>query len=397
MKRILSVVSFLAAACLVMPAFAADTIKVGMPMVLSGGGALFGKPTAQGGELYVKQINDAGGVLGKKIELIVRDCGNSQEEAVRTAQEMILKQNIQFMVGGFTATQGLALSELAKQEKILYIAPISKAKELTDAAHLHPYVFRGYCSTEVEGKTGAQAAKKWAKTPIKRVATISPDYAYGQETTAAFIDQIKKELPGVEIVHQGWPKLGESDYAPYITALVASKPDTIFTALWGGHFVTFGKQAAPFGVFKNSLIIAAGEGGSPETGRSLMDELPDGMISDSYDQHYYPDTPEHKAYFKALEDFTGEKNGSSFASGGYIAMQFLVEAIKKAGTTDTDKVIKALEGIEINSPIGKLSMRAKDHQSTRGPFWGVVSRDKNIAPYPIMIPIEFFSSSSVLD
>ncbi|MCJ7776219.1 MAG: ABC transporter substrate-binding protein [Desulfobulbaceae bacterium] len=377
-----------------LPAMAAEKpIVIGFPMWLSGGGGLFGQPSAKGAEMLVKEVNDAGGVLGRKIELLVRDCKGTPEEATRVSKELILKDNVDFLVGGLSASQGLAISEVAKQEKILYIAPISKAAEMCEPPRLHPYVFRAAANTNTEGRS---AAVFMAKNPWKRIATIGPDYAYGQGVTKAFVDWMKKIKPEAEIVHQAWPKLGETDYTPFISPVLAAKPDAAFISLWGGHFVTFAKQAKDYGFFEKVKVVAAGEAGSPETGRALKDEMPLGITSNSYEVFYYPDTPEHNAYIKRLREFTGDEYGSSWASTGYIAMQFLVEGIKKAGSTDTDKVIKALEDLTIETPIGKQTMRAKDHQATRGQFWGTTAKVSEY-PFPILRPVEYIPAEGLME
>jgi len=151
-------------------------IVVGFPMYLSGPGAVFGKPCAVGAEMLVKEVNDAGGVLGRPIKLLVRDCKGSPEEATRVAKEMILKDNVEFLVGGLTSSQGLALSEVSKQEEILYIAPISKVATMCEPPRLHKYVFRAATNSKTEGRSGAVMA---AKLGLKRIATIGPDYSYG--------------------------------------------------------------------------------------------------------------------------------------------------------------------------------------------------------------------------
>ena len=368
-------------------------ILVGFPMILSGGGALFGEPSVKGAEMMVKEINDKGGLLGRPVKLIVRDCGGTPEEATRVAREIILKEKVDFLVGGLTASQGLALSEVAKTEKILYIAPISKTTAMTDPDKLHPYVFRAAANTNTEGRS---AAVFMAKNPWTRIATLGPDYEFGQMVTKAFVDWIKKIKPKVEIVHQGWPKLGETDYTPFIAPLLAAKPEACFMSLWGGHFVTFAKQAKPYGFFEKVHVIAAGEGGSPETAMALKDDLPLGITTNAYDVFYYPDTPEHKSYTQRIKEFTKQEYAPSWAITGYISVQFLAEAIKKANSTDTMKVIKALEGLTINTPIGKQTMRAKDHQATRGQVWGTTAKVPEY-PFPILRPVEYIPADALMD
>jgi branched-chain amino acid transport system substrate-binding protein len=395
MKRFLQVGSMcIVTLALAFSAYGAgQPIKVGFPMILSGGGALFGQPSSVGAEMFVKELNAKGGVLGRPIELIIRDCGNTPEEATRVAREIILKEKVDFMVGGLTASQGIALSEVAKTEKVVYIAPISKSTAMTEPGKLHPYVFRAAANTNTEGRS---AAVFMAKNPWTKIATLGPDYEFGQMVTKAFVEWMKKIKPQAQIVHQGWPKLGETDYTPFIAPLLASKPDAAFLSLWGGHFVTFAKQAKPYGFFEKVKVVAAGEGGSPETGMALKDDLPLGITTNAYDVFYYPDTPEHKSYVERLKAYTKQEYAPSWAITGYIAVQFLAEAIQKAQSTDKNKVIKALEGLTINTPIGKQTMRAKDHQATRGQVWGTTAKVPEY-PFPILRPVEYIPAEDLMD
>src|SRR6185295_16617385 len=171
--------------------------------------------------------------------------GNA-DEAVRVARELILKENVDFLVGTLTSAEGPAVSVVAKENKVLFIAAIPKTDQLTAPDKLHPYVFRVSATTTTEGRSAAEIIAKW---PVTKVATISPDYAYGQDVTKSFVEHLKKIKPSVEIVDQQWPKLGEADYTPFINAQMAKKPEAIFSSIWGGFFVTYSKQAKALGVF----------------------------------------------------------------------------------------------------------------------------------------------------
>src|SRR6266498_5798020 len=275
---------FIAAALLAVP-MAADAqkpIKVGMPMPLSGPPALFGEPASKGAQMFVDEINAKGGVLGRKLELIARDSKGDANEAVRQARELILKDNVDFLVGTLTSAEGPAVSTIAKDNKIVFIAPIPKTDQLTAPANLHPYVFRTASNTTIEGRTAAEIVAKWGLKPI---ATISPDYAYGQDVTKAFVEHLKKIKADVEIVDQQWPKLGEADYTPFINAQMGKKPDAVFSSLWGGHFLTFAKQAKPLGYFDavKYNFIGAGEAASIESARTMGAEYPVGIWGNTYD------------------------------------------------------------------------------------------------------------------
>src|SRR5262247_4041618 len=167
-------------------------IKVGVPLPLSGPPALFGEPAIKGAQMFVDELNAKGGVLGRKVELLVRDTKTDANEAVRVSRELIVKDGVDFLVGTLTSAEGPAVSVLAKEEKKVFIAPIAKTDQLTAPDKLHPYVFRVAATTTMEGRSAAEIMAKW---PVKRVATISPDYAYGQDVTKAFVEHLKKLKP----------------------------------------------------------------------------------------------------------------------------------------------------------------------------------------------------------
>src|SRR5215468_8345624 len=238
-RRTLLVALLALALALPFGAHAQKPIKVGFPIILSGPGALFGEPASKGAQMFVEEINAKGGVLGRKMELVVRDTKGQPDEAVRVAREMILKDNVEFLVGTLTSAEGPAVSVVAKENKVVFIAPIPKTDQLTAPDKLHPYVFRVAATTTMEGRSAAEIVAKW---PVTRVATMSFDYAYGQDVTKAFVEHLKKIKPSVQIVDQQWPKLGEQDYNPFINAQMAKKPEAIFSSIWGGFFVTYAKQ-----------------------------------------------------------------------------------------------------------------------------------------------------------
>src|SRR6266849_3073942 len=182
-------------------ALAQKPIKVGFPMILSGPGALFGEPALKGAQMYVDELNAKGGVLGRKIELLPRDTKGNADEAVRVSRELILRENVDFLVGTLTSAEGPAVSVVAKENKVVFIAPIPKTDQLTAADKLHPYVFRVAANTTMEGRSAAEIVATW---PVTKVATIAFDYAYGQDVTRAFVEHMKKLKPGVEIVEQQW-------------------------------------------------------------------------------------------------------------------------------------------------------------------------------------------------
>ncbi len=392
------VLGALLAAALLVPfgASAQKPIKIGFPIILSGPGALFGEPASKGAQMFVDEINAKGGVLGRKMELVIRDTKGQPDEAVRVAREMILKDNVDFLVGTLTSAEGPAVSVVAKENKIVFIAPIPKTDQLTAPDKLHPYIFRVASNTTIEGRSAAEIIAKW---PVKRVATISPDYAYGQDVTKSFVDHLKKIAPQMEIVDQQWPKLGENDYTPFINAQMAKKPEAVFSSLWGGHFLNFTKQAKPLGYFdaiKNNMV-AGGEGASPESTKAMGADYPVGIWGNSYDAFYWDDAPAaHKDWILRLSRYTKEEYPSSWPIQGYMGVQFLAEAIKKANSTDSDKVSKALLGLSVDTPVGKVTIREKDHQANRGQLYGKTVKDPKY-PFAIMKPVTYVDPTRFMD
>src|SRR5579884_909907 len=262
---------------------AADTIKIGFPIPLSGPTAVYGEPVLKGAELAAKEINEKGGVLGRKLELLSRDSKANADEAVRLSRELIIKDNVDFLAGTLTSAEAPAVSTVAKENKIVFVAPTSKSTILTDEKHIHPYIFRISSNTDVEGLAGATLMARWKD--VKKVATIAPDYAYGRDSIAAFIAALKKLRPDIEIVDQQWPKLGEADFTPFITAQMGKKPDAVSCNVFGGDFITFAKQATPLGYFKmiQNRMVDGAEVGTVDEAEALGADYPFGITSASYD------------------------------------------------------------------------------------------------------------------
>lgn len=397
----LGAATLLAAALLTAGAAGAqERIRVGFPMILSGAGGQFGTPILKGAQMLVDEVNAQGGVLGKRIELVPRDTKSRPDEAVRVARELINRENVDFLVGTFTSGEGPAVSEIAKDAKKVFIAVAPKTDRLTAPDALHPYVFRASANTTTEGRAAAAIVARWQ---IKRLATIAPDFAYGRDATASFVAHIKKLRPDIELIDQQWPKLNEADYTPFITAQMGKKPDAVFSVVCCGNFDAFARQAGAQGYFKalGGRFIGLGEAGSIEVLRALGAEYPIGVWGNSYDAFYWqPKDAEvaklHREFTARLKAYLKDESPASWALQGYISMQFLVEGIRKAKSLESDRVSAALKGLEVVTPQGRMTMRAKDQQVTRGMLWGqAVKTDK--FPFPILNPVEYIDPTSFMD
>jgi len=377
-------------------AVAADgEIRIGTLYPTSGFCVIFGDPALRGHQIMVDKINAAGGLNGRKIVSVQRDSKCNPAEATAAARDLITKDNVDFLVGGVSSSVGQAVSEVARQEKVIYIAAVPKTTEMTTPENFHKYMFRAAANTNTEGKSAAVIADRLG---MDRICTILMDYSYGHSLSGAFLEHIKKIRPQAEIVAQIWPKQGTTDYTAYITELMSAGCDGVFSGVWGSLFVAFAKQAATFGLFDQVKYVSAGEIGSPEVAEQLGDDMPSGIWGNSYDVFYYPDTPEHNAYVEELRKATGSDHPGSWPITGYMAMQWLAAGIEKAGSIDTDAVISALEGLTIETPIGAQTMRASDHQANRGQVWGEMNPSGDAAyPYKVMNPVEYIPADDLMN
>jgi len=374
-----------AAASLPFAAMAEDTIKIGFPIPLSGPTAVYGTPILKGAEMAVAEINAKGGVLGRKLELLTRDSKANADEAVRLSRELIIKDNVDFLAGTLTSAEAPAVSTVAKENKIVFLAPSSKSTILTDAQHIHPYIFRVASNTDVEGLAGATEMAQFKD--VKTVVTIAPDYAYGRDSIAAFIKALKTLRPDIQVVDSQWPKLGEPDFTPFINAMSSKTPDAVYCSLFAGDFVTFVKQATPLGLFKaiNNRLIDGGEVGTPDEAQALGADYPYGIIANSYDPVIWSggnEPPEHQKFIADLKAFTKAQYASGWSIMGYEMIYALAEGVKKAGNTKSDDVSKALAGMSFDTPVGKRSFSAQSHETFAPEYWGVMAKDAN---YPFAI------------
>ncbi len=359
-------------------------IKIGFPIPLSGPTATYGVPILKGAELAVAEINAKGGVLGRTLELLPRDSKANADEAVRLARELIIRDNVDFLAGTLTSAEAPAVSTVAKENKIVFIAPIAKTTRLTAPANLHPYIFRLSSNTDIEGRAGATIMARWKD--VKRVATIAPDYAYGRDAIAAFVINLKKLRPDIEIVDQQWPKLGEPDFTAFITAQMSKKPDAVMCDLFAGDFETFSKEANPLGYFRaiDNRLLDGAEIGTVDEAQALGSDYPFGIISDAYDPVIWSgnEPPAHKEYIAHLKAFTKSKYGSGWSIMGYELIEALADGIKKAGSTNEQKVSEALLGLTFDTPVGRRTINAKTHETEAGEFWGEMVRE---AAYPFAV------------
>ena len=330
----------------------------------------FTEPYRKGWQLALDEINAAGGINGKKLVVISKDDAGKPAEAVTAANELVSSDHVAMLAGGFFSNIGLAIADFAKQKKVLFLA----GEPLTDAmvwSAGNPYTFRLRPSNYVQA---AMLADEAAKLPAKTWATIAPNYEYGQSAVAVFKKLLSAKRPDVTWVAEQWPTQGKIDAGPVVQAIDAAKPDAILNVEFGPDLVKLVREGNTRGLFKGRSVVSFLTG-EPEYLDPLKDEAPEGWIVTGY-PWYAIHTPVHDAFLKAYQAKYNDypRLGSVV---GYTLIKAAGDILRKAGSTDTGKLIAAAEGMTFDSPFGKAQFRAIDHQSTLGAFVGTTALQNN--------------------
>jgi branched-chain amino acid transport system substrate-binding protein len=382
-RELIAAASLVAAAAL--PVHAQGVIKIGEVNSYKAQPA-FLEPYKKGMELAVEEINAAGGVGGRKLELITRDDNANPGDAVRVAEELLSREKIDVLTGTFLSHIGLALTDFAKQKKVFFLA----GEPLTDKivwANGNAYTYRLRPSTYMQV---AMLVPEAAKLKKKRWAIVYPNYEYGQSAIASFKQLLKAAQPDVEFVAEQAPPLGRVEAGPVVQALLDSKPDAIFNVLFGADLSRFVREGNTRELFKGREVVSLLTG-EPEYLDPLKDETPNGWIVTGYPWNGI-NTPEHRtflaAYQKRFNDYP--RLGSVV---GYALIHSVAAGVAKAGGTETDKLVAAFRGLQVNTPFGRITYRPEDNQSTLGAF---VGRTKNEGGKGVMVDYRYLDGANYL-
>ena len=341
---------------------AGGDIKIGEVNSYSGLPA-FTEPYRKGWQLALEEINAAGGVNGRKLVVVSKDDGGKPADAVTAANELVSSENVSMLFGTFFSHVGLAVSDFAKQKKILFVA----AEPLSDAvtwSQGHRYTFRLRPSNYMQA---AMLAEEAAKLPAKRWATIAPNYEYGQSAVAVFKKLLSAKRPDIQWVDEQWPPQGKIDAGAVVAASAASNPEAILNVTFGGDLVKLVREGNTRGLFKGRSVVSFLTG-EPEYLDPLKDETPEGWIVTGYPWSQIK-TPEHDAFLKAYQaKFNDYPRLGSIV--GYSSMKAVAAILAKANSTETEKLVDAAEGLSMSTPLGGVEFRKIDHQSTLGAFVG---------------------------
>ena len=343
-------------------------IKVGVIDCYSGPPAVFCQDALNGFKLALSEINKKG-VLGRKIEFTPRDTKFKVDIGLSMAKELVMRENIDLLVGSISSSVSLAVSDYVKGEKVPFIVWISKSEKITGEKG-HRYVFSTGENTAMAGKAGGSAL---AKKPYVKYWIAGDDYEYGHAIADAIWRNLKAKKPSVEKMGETWWKTGEPDLVPYFTSVMAKKPDA-FIVCGGGATMTNSLKACKTTGIHQKIPVFMHTATDHAVLKPLgLEAAPEGVMGTMDYHFYYPETPANKGFVEAFEAAYGNPPGFP-AFHGYITAHFIAEAYKKAEAVDKEKFIDALEGLKIASPAGEIQMRACDHQVVLPMYLGVTKK-----------------------
>lgn len=357
---------FISLGFMAQPVIAEEPIKLGALFVMTGKLGGYGKSGWQSVQLAVEEINASGGILGRQIEATIEDTEVTPEKGSQIVRKYVMREKKDFIIGPTASSVGLAVADTARRLKVLHINTQS-ATHVLSGEEFSRYTFSVLRNTVIQSRSGAYFL---AEKPYKKWMALVPDYSYGHSSWEMFIGKLQELNPEVEDMGKMAPKLGTDDFSSYIQRILDEKPDAVWCPLWGGDAVTFIKQANRFNLF-DEVKFAFPVGASMEILVPLKEELPDGLYMSARYFFTDPDSVMNRdfvnKYYERYNEYPSYMGHESYAG-----VLFLKAAIERAGTTDTEAIVDAIEKEPLawETPGGWRIMRAEDHQAVTTGFWG---------------------------
>jgi branched-chain amino acid transport system substrate-binding protein len=358
-----------------------DPLKVGMAAALSGGIAVFGVAAQNAAQMAVDELNDAGGVLGRPVEFIARDSQARPEEGVAQARDLILTEEIDMLLGPVSSGVALAITEVAHEHEVPFIVHTSNTEALTNEAY-HEFFASVVPNTGMEAR--AQGIDL-ADSEYTNWATIAPDYEFGQRQTGTFVETITDMNEGVDVVEQQWPELGETDFDPFVTSLMGSGAEAIYSPLFATDLVTFTRQAHDLGFFDGPYFTALYE---TDALQELGDEVDLEGVRAYSRCPFTVDTPQMAEF---VERYTERFDTvpSDWACMAYDSVMLWAQVAEAAGDASGRAFADTVGGFEFTSLRGETFIRDVDHQAAVGSYISELtwSEDHDMFVYETAEPV----------
>jgi branched-chain amino acid transport system substrate-binding protein len=337
-------------------------IRIGMPTILSGRVAQLGISSRNAVMTEVEKFNAAGGLGGRKIEIITRDSKGKPDEAVNNTRQLINGDGCEIIIDAESSASAFAVQEVIRELKVLCMHTNSETSSLSADPKIRvPTAFRTARQGIHDAIVSAAYATNVAKAKgLKTWMTCSPDYAYGRDNTSLFMQYLKRFQPDVEPVGEAWPKLFQADYTENITKILQTKPQALYSALWAGDLVSFVDQAGIYSLLDQTSMFAINM--ADYTTLTAVKNLPHGIHSASRYIKTFPATTENAAWADAYKLKYGDYP-TNWSWENTVAMNCIIAAMKKTNSTDSVRLADAIRGMKLKTPFGAdgtITIRAED-------------------------------------
>lgn len=337
--------------------YAADPIKIGVVTPLSGTYAGIGQQVKWGLELATKEVNAAGGIMGRPVELIFEDEEANPAVAVQKADKVFQVNKVDFLTGTVNSGSTLAVGQVAERAGKLMATTVSFADSIT-GDKCSPNVYR------VNARAGQQSAALavWmAKDkPKAKVFYLGPDYEMGRSTVAAFKQSAEKV--GAQTGGEVFAPLDSKDYTQYFGQLRAARPQVLYTSVAGNDTVRLFTQLQEFGLLNNLTVVGA-SGTVTAQNIGAIGKAAEGFVTGvGYSAEI--DTPENKKFVEAFKT-ANKTDPDLYGADSYGLIYAYKAAVEKAKSTETDKVRAAFADLKWMTPQGEKTLRAGDHQAVQ--------------------------------
>jgi len=369
------------------PGAAEDPITVVQVEPLSGPFKEMGELAVAGVKFAIEEINETGGVSGRKVNHLVEDSRLKPDMAAQKVSKAILEDGARIIIQHTSAAVAKALMNVAQKQKVIFLNFGAEADSLT-GKDFNPYFFRACLTTAGRSRAYAEFFKT---KPWKKFYLIRMDYAFGQTMAEGFKQALKKEMPGFTVVGEDQHPLGTKDFGPYITRILASGAEVVFTGSWGRDLAEFMKQSGERGIKARYATYFLDDPISlPAVGQAAVGSF--------VNSSYLPTvpTPKNRNFLDRWHlQYRDTKNPwpTSSIGTGYNAAMFLFAALKKSQTCETEAVIKAWEGMAYEGLTGKQMMRACDHQILQPALIAEIQEKSALFSFPfpgapVIVPLD---------
>lgn len=367
-------------------------IKIGFVYIMSGPYATYGQFAKQGADMAIDEINKSGGINGRKVVAFFEDDTGKADVGIRVIRKLVYETGVDVVMGIDSSGVASAVAPAMKEMKTPLIITHAATPDVT-GINCNRYTFRVDLNIN---QNIAMAAAIASESKAKKWTTVGPDYSFGHQSWEYFQKYLSKKKPGMTFLPKAevaFPPSSTTDFSPYITKVMNSKADGVLISLWGGNLIDFVRQASTMGFFDGKREVFMTLGAATEVLYALKDKMPEGIWVGTRYWFLANNSPMNKAFANGYLKRFGVYPSYN-AHGAYAAVKTYAAAATKVKSVDKEKIVGALEGLTLEVPIGKLTIRPGDHQGVTDGAWGKTAADPKL-PIRTLKPLRKFAGKDI--